>query len=378
MKKVSIFGSTGTIGQKAANIVKNNKEKYEIEAISGNNNYELLISQAKELLPKYVVVCNPVYYSLVKESLTEFKTEVLPSEELNNIAKINVNTFVMAISGSSGISSTFSALGHAKNIALATKEVVVCGGSYFMKESFRKQTKIIPIDSEHNAIYQCLEGENMKNVSKIILTASGGSFIDFDSKDLEKVTLEQALRHPNWNMGKKITIDSSTLFNKSMEIIEAAYLFDVNINKIEAVIHPQSIIHGMVLFEDGSVKAILSVPDMSIPIQYSLEYPDRSENKLIEKLDFSKSFSLEFKEKKDWQQKSLDVAYESFYEKKCIAFNSFNEEAVSDFLKEKIKFSDIYKIVKKRLDQVKHKENISSVEDIIEYINFYKNSRGSE
>lgn len=253
MKKISIFGSTGSIGQKALKIAQ--KSNFEVVSISGNRNHKKLIEQAEYYHPKYVCVSDYEAFEIVKDALIGKDTEVLPESEMNNISKLETDCFVMAISGIAGLEPTFSALGHTKRLAIATKEVIISAGDLLINFAKNYNTEIIPIDSEHSAIFQCIQGE--KNVVKeIILTASGGPFVDFEEDDLRKVTLSDALKHPNWTMGNKITIDSATLINKALEIIEASYLFNFPIENITPLIHPSSIIHGMVRFCDGSIIVI--------------------------------------------------------------------------------------------------------------------------
>lgn len=361
MKKISIFGSTGSIGQKALKIAQ--KSNFEVVSISGNRNHKKLIEQAEYYHPKYVCVSDYEAFKIVKDALIGKDTEVLPESEMNNISKLETDCFVMAISGIDGLEPTFSTLGHTKRLAIATKEVIISAGDLLINFAKNYNTEIIPIDSEHSAIFQCIQGE--KNVVKeIILTASGGPFVDFEEDDLRKVTLSDALKHPNWTMGNKITIDSATLINKVLEIIEASYLFNFQIENITPLIHPSSIIHGMVRFCDGSYKAVLSFPDMVFPISYALNYPNRVNCNLPD-LDFCKLKSLSFKELKPWQKRNIDLAYYAFKEKKVIALNIANEYAVSEFLESKINFCDIYKIISTVLEK-SPKEKICSLNDIKE------------
>ena len=364
MKKISIFGSTGCVGKKALNLAILNN--FEVVAISGNNNHEEVINQARLCNPKYVCMTNNDSYNIVKSELSSLDIEVLDGSALDDIAKIDIDISVMAIAGNAALSPTFSCLGHAKRLAIATKEAIISGGSFLMNEASKKGTSIIPIDSEHNAIFQCIENENKYDINKIILTASGGPFLDLSENELDMVTSKEALKHPNWIMGKKITIDSATLINKALEMIEAAYLFDMNIEKIEPLIHPESIIHGMVFFNDGSFKASISSPDMNLPISYSLNYPIRKPC-FMKSLDFTDIAALTFKQPKSWQKRNMDLAYLAFSEKKVIAFNIANEIAVKSFLQDEIKFSDIYRFVLDIMN-TSEKEEINSVGDIFELI----------
>ena len=368
MKTISIFGSTGCIGKKALELASLNN--FEVIAITGNNNHNELICQAKLHNPKYVCVSNNESYKVVKDALSQSEVKVLSGSGLSDLSKIDVDINVMAISGNAGIIPTFSCLGHAKRLAIATKEAIVSGGSFLIGEAKAKGTEILPIDSEHNAIFQCINFENPKDINKLILTASGGPFLDLDEKDLENITLKDALRHPNWIMGKNITVDSATLINKAIEIIEAAYLFEMPIEKIEALIHPESIIHGMVFFNDGTFKAALASPDMMLPISYALNYPNRKPC-FMKGIDFANIGELSFKKPKPWQKRNIDLAYQAFNEKKVIAFNVANEMAVKEFLDGKVKFKDIYEIVAGAI-KCCDKESADSLEDILDTISQVK------
>lgn len=364
MKTISIFGSTGTIGVKALEIAINNG--FEIVAITGNNNHKKLIEQAKLCNPKYVCVSDKNAFEIVKNALDLTNIQIVPHSEIDNIAKIEVDCFVMAIAGNAGLSPAFSCLGHTKRLAIATKEVIISGGNFLMKFARQKKTEIIPIDSEHNAIFQCLLGEDKNSVSEIILTASGGAFVNFEKSDLDNVAVNDALKHPNWIMGQKITIDSATLINKALEMIEAAYLFDIDIEKIKPLIHTDSIIHGLVKFIDNSFKLAVSFPDMRLPISYALNYPKRIACDL-KNLDFEKIGSLKFKELKNWQKRNINLAYDSFKENKVIAFNRANEIAVNYFLNGKLKFKEIYNFISKTLE-ISKSEKVNSINDIFSTI----------
>jgi 1-deoxy-D-xylulose-5-phosphate reductoisomerase len=274
----------------------------------------------------------------------------------------------MAISGISGLIPTFSLLGHSKVLAIATKEVIVSSGDLLINQSKKLNTKIIPIDSEHNAIFQLLSSENKSDIKDIIITASGGPFLELSEEDLKNVTLDDALKHPNWKMGRKNTIDSATLINKALEIIEAKYLFEFPMDKIKSIIHPESIIHGMTLLNDGTYKTIISSPDMKLPISFAMMYPNRCHDS-IKALDFCNLQKITFKKKKDWQERNINLAYTAFYEKKIISFNVANEIAVQQFLNKQIKFNDIYKVIANTLDKSKE-ENIKCLDDILEMLSF--------
>lgn len=370
MKNISIFGATGSIGEKALKIAK--ASGFEITAISGNRNYKKLIEQAKYYHPKYVCVTDDSVFKIVNEALLNENIRIIPKEEINNIAKLKTDCCVIAISGIAGLEPTFSSLGNTKRLAIATKEVIISAGDLLTDLAQKTKTEIIPVDSEHSAIFQCIQGEKKEFINEIILTASGGPFVDFEEKDLGKVTLSDALKHPNWTMGKKITIDSATLINKALEIIEASYLFKIPINNIKPLIHTSSIIHGLVKFNDGSYKAALSFPDMILPISYVLNYPERIDCKLPN-LDFCKLKSLDFKELKPWQKRNIDLAYYAFKEKKVIALNVANEYTVNMFLKGQINFCDIYKIISDILEK-SSEEDVCSLNDIKEICRNLKNT----
>ena len=369
MKKISIFGATGTIGKKAGEIAALNN--FEIIAITGNSNHEELIRQAKLYNPKYVCVTDNDGYKIVRDSLSGFETEVLDGSELKSIANLEVDVCVMAISGVSGLAPTFECLGRAKRLAIATKEAIICGGDLLINEAKVKNTEIIPVDSEHSSLFQCLAHENKNDINKLIITASGGPFLNLEESELANVSLAETLRHPNWTMGKKITVDSATMINKALEIIEASYLFDIPINKIEPLIHPESIIHGMAFFNDGSFKASLSAPDMFLPISYAINYPDRKPC-FMKGLDFSELGQLSFQKPKSWQKRNMNLAYESRQESKVIAFNIANEYAVDLFLREKIKFTDIYTTIMKTIEKSPN-EQTKSLGDIVNIISDIKN-----
>ncbi len=361
MKTVSIFGSTGTIGRKMVEVVLGAPQEFKVLSLVCQNNADLIVEQAQKLNPEYVIVTDDAAYNKARNILGGM---VLPAEELNSIAQLDVDIMGMAISGTAAITPSFACLGHAGTLAMANKETVVAGGAFFIDQAFKLGTKIIPVDSEHNAIYQCLLNEDIRTVKKIVLTCSGGPFVDLSQEDIKKVTVQEALQHPNWVMGKKITIDSATLINKALEIIEAAFLFSMDIKQVEAFIHRQSIIHGMVHFCDGSAKAVMGRPDMMVPIHYALHYPERRFCD-IPSVDFSELSCQKFN---DWQQRSVNFAYLAYNERKCIAFNVANEYVVKDFLNGKIQFYQIFDIIEKVMEGT-NTECVNSIEDIINFIN---------
>ncbi|MGL4796899.1 MAG: 1-deoxy-D-xylulose-5-phosphate reductoisomerase [Paraclostridium sp.] len=368
MKKISILGSTGSIGTQTLDVVRANRDKFEVVAISANSSINLLLEQIKEFKPKYVAVYNENSTKALKEMIpSDIKIEVLSGMEgLVAISSLDeIDVLLTAIVGMIGLVPTLEAIKKGKTIALANKETLVTAGQLVMDEAKKRNVKILPVDSEHSAIFQCLNGESHKEVESIILTASGGPFRGKIKNELLNVTKNEALKHPNWSMGRKISIDSSTLMNKGLEVIEAKWLFDVNTDKIDVVVHPQSIIHSMVQFVDSSIIAQMGCPDMKLPIQYALTYPDRILND-FERLDFSKLSSLTF-EKPDLETfPCLKLAYESLdmggtY---SAVLNAANEVLVNEFLEDKIGFYDIPYYIEKTLDA--HKSIVKpSLEEIL-------------
>lgn len=351
-KNIAILGSTGSIGTQTLDIIGQHPDLFKVSLLTANNNWELLASQAIKFRPSKVVIVNENFYTNLKEAL---KGTGIAVESGNNSLKESpaleeINIVVTALVGFSGLKPTVTAIKHGKTIALANKETLVVAGEIITRLSKEHNVKILPVDSEHSAIFQCLQGEEHKNMSKILLTASGGPFRTLSKKELENVTVEQALHHPNWNMGAKVTIDSASMMNKGLEMIEARWLFDCAPSKIEILVHPQSIVHSMVEYCDGSVKAQLGIPDMRIPIQYALSYPDRIPSPQFH-LDWSKARELTF-EKPDFDKYSLlRLAYEAIDKggnMPCI-LNAANEKAVEAFLKKKISFTQIPEIVEKSM-----------------------------
>lgn len=363
VKTISIFGSTGILGQKSLDIISKHRSKFELIAISGHSNHLLLIEQAIKFNPRYVLVTNKESFHIVKSTL-EGQCTVLSPEDYIDVCSVDTDITFMAISGIAALPLSFSVLGHTKILAMANKETIVAARFLFTNEALKRGASIIPVDSEHCGVFQCLLGENKKYVKKITLTASGGPFRKLSAQELSHVTVNEALNHPTWNMGKKITIDSASMMNKALEIIEAAVLFNIDIMKIDAVIHPQSIVHSFVSFKNGSQKASLGVADMSIPISYSLFFPEQ--NDYLSGLDFSRVCPLEFYPLKDWQLENVNMAYDAFSENKTIAFNAANEIAVREFLNGKILFSDIARIILK-IVSISEPERISDVSDILNY-----------
>lgn len=366
MKKLIILGSTGSIGRQTLDVVRSLKEEFEIIGLTGYNNVSLLSKQIKEFRPKVVAVKDEEKARKLRENLDE-PIEVLTGKEgLKEIVKYEADMVVVAVEGIAGLIPTVEAIKLGKNIALANKEVLVTAGEIVMGLVKEKKIEFLPVDSEHSAILQCLKGNNKKEVSNLILTASGGPFRGKKKKDLVNVTVEEALKHPNWKMGKKITIDSATLMNKGFEVIEARWLFDMPLDKIKVVIHPQSIIHSMVEYIDGSVIAQLSVPDMRIAIQYALNYPDRKYVEGVKFLDFYALGQLTFEEPDFETFKCLSLAYHAA---ECggtmtAVLNAADEVAVSLFLQNKINFLEIAEIIEEALENHKNIQN-PTLDDII-------------
>ena len=354
MKKILILGSTGSIGTNALELIRNNREKYEVVGISGNKNIELLKKQIEEFKPTSI-------YIGAEEDALNLKKEYSFIEEVyfgeNGLAELSKNSdydiILTAVSGAIGIDATVEAIKREKRIALANKETMVSAGAYINKllKEYQK-AEIVPVDSEHSALFQSLQGFKKENVKKLIITASGGTFRGKDLAYLENVTVEQALKHPNWSMGKKITIDSSTLVNKGLEVIEAHELFNVDYDDIEVVVHPQSIIHSMVEYVDGSIIAQMGVANMKTPILYAFTYPEKEYNSSINFLDLIKNNNLTFEEADRKVFKGIDLAYRAGRTGDTMptVFNASNEIAVELFMKKKIKFLDIYRIIEEAMN----------------------------
>ncbi len=347
MKHISIIGSTGYIGRKTLEVIRATRDQFRVKALAGGYNIPLLIQQAREFRPSLVSTSAKEGIDQIREELGEKCRVVCGEEGLIAVATHPESDFlVSAAVGALGLVPTLKAIESGKDLAIANKEALVIGGALIMKEVKRKSTMILPIDSEHSALHQCLRGEKIKNVKKLILTASGGPFRNLDKKDLKKVSPEQALNHPTWNMGKKITIDSATLMNKGLEIIEAHWLFGIDADHIEVLLHPQSIVHSMVEFFDGSVKCQMGVTDMKGPIQYALTYPDRMKTDLAS-LDLTSIEPLEFFAPDFKKFPCLNLAYYALKEEgtKPAILNAANEIAVYSFLNRKITFDKIHQVI---------------------------------
>ena len=367
MKNISILGSTGSIGTQTLDVIRKNKS-YKVVSLSANANIDLLEKQIFEFKPEMVAVGDEKKALELKRRLVGTKTKV--TSGMDGLIAVSTHELadvvVTSVVGMIGLIPTLEAIKANKTIALANKETLVTAGEIVMREAFHKKVSILPVDSEHCAIFQCLKSGKKNEVSKIILTASGGPFRGKSYNDLTKVGLEDALNHPTWSMGKKISIDSATLMNKGLEVIEAKWLFDVDVDNIDVLVHPQSIIHSMVEFIDGNVISQMGVHDMRIPIQYALDYPNREHND-IEKLDLAKIGSLTF-EKPDMETfKCLKLALNALKEGGTMpsVLNGANEMAVKLFLENKIRFLDIPELIGNIM--VRHKNIINpSLEDVLE------------
>ena len=358
-KKIAVLGSTGSIGQQTLDVVRSLPEKFEILAIAGGNNTDLLAAQIEEFRPYFI------YYDNQKSlpKLTGTACEFLSLEDM--ASHPDVDTVVIATSGTAGLNAVLAAAESGKTIALANKESLVMAGDIIMNKVRENGARILPVDSEHSAIWQCLRGEPQPP-ERIILTASGGPFRNYSLRQMEDITAEQALNHPTWKMGKKVTIDSATLMNKGLEVIEAHWLFDMPFGSIDIVIHPQSIIHSMVEFADGSLKAQLSIPDMRFPIQYALSYPEHLPNPGLPRLDWKQIGSLTFEEPDFEKFPCLKMAIEAGRKGGTYpaVLSAADEVAVDLFLSKRIKFTDIAGIVGKTLSE--HKQVVSpALEEII-------------
>ena len=367
MKKVLLLGSTGSIGINTLNVIRNFPEEFEITALTVNTRIDLLEPQINEFNPDTVVVKNEKSGSELRKKVAN-KCRVLTGEDglIEAASSLEYDIFVGAMVGFSGLAPALEAIKRGKIIALANKETLVVAGELVTRMCKKYGAKLIPIDSEHSAIYQCLEGEKNNCVEKIILTASGGPFLNKKKSALGTVTVEEALSHPNWKMGNKITIDSASMMNKGLEIIEAHWLFDIEKDKIEVVIHPQSIIHSMVQFVDGSIKAQLGLPDMKLPIQYALTYPNRLTNN-FKRINLPKIGNLTFFSPDMEKFECLKLAYKVLNEggtAPCV-LNAANEIAVDKFLKGKIKFSSIPQLINEALDKIENHKS-PDVETIFE------------
>src|SRR5678809_380129 len=360
VKRIALFGSTGSIGTQALNVIAANPDKFSAEVLTAQTNDELLIQQALKFNPNIVVIGDEKKYMKVKEALASTNIKVFAGEKsLEEVAAMDCYDLMLAaIVGYAGLRPTLKAICHGKTIALANKETLVVAGDIVIQKAVENRVPIIPVDSEHSAIFQCLIGETRNRIEKVILTASGGPFLGRKPNYLVNVKREHALQHPNWSMGAKVSIDSATLMNKGLEMIEAKWLFNLQPHQIEVVVHPQSIVHSLVQFEDGSLKAQMGMPDMKLPIQYALAFPQRLASK-FPRYDFKKPSTLTFEEPDLRTFRNLVLATEALYKggnMPCI-LNAANEIAVFSFLRNRIGFLDITEMVERTMEKISFIEN---------------------
>ena len=354
-KRIAVFGSTGSVGTQTLQVIAAHPDLFEVELLTAQTNDELLIEQALQFNPNAVVIGDQHKYAKVKQALAATDTKVFAGEKsLEEAAAFDTyDLMVAAIVGFAGLKSVMQAIEHGKAVALANKETLVVAGDIVMRRALENRVPIIPVDSEHSAIFQCLVGETRNRIEKVILTASGGPFLGKKPNFLVNVKRDHALQHPNWNMGAKISVDSATLMNKGLEMIEAKWLFNLAPTQIQAVIHPQSIIHSMVQFEDGSIKAQMGMPDMKLPIQYALSFPHRIPND-FPRYDFKKISSLTFEEPDLKTFRNLALATDALHKGgnlPCI-LNAANEIAVWAFLRNRIGFLDMTEVIEKTADKL--------------------------
>lgn len=352
---IAILGSTGSIGTQALDVIRNQREHLHVEVLSAHRNADLLIAQAIEFEPNTVVIGQVELLDQVKSALFDRGIKVYGGPEaLEQVVEMDgVDMVLTALVGAAGLRPTLRAIRSKKHIALANKETLVVAGELVMAEARHYGVDIHPVDSEHSAIYQCLAGEVVNPIEKLILTASGGPFRGMSRNELSKVTKAQALKHPNWDMGAKITIDSASMMNKGLEVIEARWLFDVRMDQIEVVVHPQSIVHSCVQFEDGSIKAQLGLPDMKLPIQYALGYPKRLANS-FERFDFAKFSQLTFEAPDLEAFRNLQLAFDAGYRggNAPAVLNAANEIAVARFLRDEVTFNGMTDLIERAMNSV--------------------------
>ncbi len=375
MKKfVTVLGATGTVGSKTLEIIRENREEFEVVGISAHSNVSLLVKFTIEFLPKYIVLSNLLLLPELEKQVSHLDVEILQGEEgLSFLASKKTDILVAAITGFAGFKPIFQAINSGIDVALANKEALVAGGHLIMPLAKEKGVRIFPIDSEHNAIFQCMMGQKWSEVDKVTLTASGGPFVSMSRNETFYVSPNKALKHPTWIMGKKISIDSATMMNKGLETIEAAWLFNIRKEKISAIIHPQSIVHGIVKFRDQSVITHMAPTDMKVPISQVLAWPKRLNIKLKE-IDFTKIENLEFKEIDIVQFPCFGLAYQLIDEHPCysVALNAANEIAVNLYLNYKLDFGNIYTLVAKTIERIEINE-LNDYQSIVDYDNYARN-----
>lgn len=354
-KNIAILGSTGSIGTQALDVVRFHKDHFGVEVLTAQNNADLLIKQAAEFKPNTVVIGNEGLYDKVQSALDPLDIKVFCGESaLASVAEMDsVDLVLTALVGYAGLKPTIKAIEAGKNIALANKETLVVAGELITKLAQEKGVNIFPVDSEHSAIFQCLAGEFHNPIEKIILTASGGPFRGKSVEELKLVTKAQALKHPNWDMGAKITIDSASLMNKGLEVIEAKWLFGLNADQVDVIVHPQSIIHSMVQFEDGSIKAQMGLPDMKLPIQYAMGYPARMKSE-FPRFNFVDYPSLTFEQPDSKTFRNLQLAFDALERggNTACVLNAANEQAVAAFLKDEISFLEMSDVVEQCMSKI--------------------------
>ncbi len=359
-KRIALFGSTGSIGTQALNVIAANSHLFSAEILTAQGNDELLVKQALEFNPNIVVIGDERKYQKVKDALAHTHVKVFTGEKaLEDVASMDCYDMMLAaIVGFAGLKPTLKAIDNGKMIALANKETLVVAGDIVMARAVEKRVPVIPVDSEHSAIFQCMVGETRNRIEKIILTASGGPFLGKKPNFLVNVKRDHALQHPNWAMGAKITIDSATLMNKGLEMIEAKWLFNLKPEQVQVVVHPQSIIHSMVMFEDGSIKSQMGLPDMKLPIQYALAFPHRITNN-FPRYDFKKPNTLTFEEPDIKTFRNLSLASDALFKGgnlPCI-LNAANEIAVYAFLKNRLGFLDMTDLIEKTMNKIPFIQN---------------------
>ncbi|WP_317196987.1 1-deoxy-D-xylulose-5-phosphate reductoisomerase [Flavihumibacter profundi] len=354
-KRIAIFGSTGSIGTQALEVIAANPTLFSVEVLTAQQNDELLVQQALQYNPNIVVIGDEGRYQKVKDALAGTNTKVFAGEQsIEDVAGMDCYDLMLAgIVGFAGLKPTLRAVEQGKAVALANKETLVVAGDIMMRKAIEKRVPIIPVDSEHSAIFQCLVGENLNPIDKIILTASGGPFLGKKPNFLVNVKRDHALQHPNWSMGAKISIDSATLMNKGLEMIEAKWLFNLKPEQVQVMVHPQSIIHSMVQFQDGSIKAQMGLPDMKLPIQYALSFPQRLAN-AFPRYDFRRPNTLTFEEPDIKTFRNLSLATEALYKGgnlPCV-LNAANEIAVFAFLRNRVGFLDMTDVIERTMQKV--------------------------
>jgi len=378
MKKITILGSTGSIGKKTLEIIRNNREDFQVIALSAYNSHQEIISQALEFNPLYIVIYKEDNAEIIKSKLKNTNIKILFGHDgISEITSLENDIIISAITGFAALKPTLNAIKYSKRIGLANKESIVCAGRYLLDHAKKHNCEIIPIDSEHNSIFQLLDGKKINdNIHKVIITASGGPFFNYPIEKFSEISISEALKHPNWIMGKKITIDSATMVNKALELIEARILFNIEIKKLEVLIHPESIIHALIQYIDGSCKALLACHDMAVPIAHSIYYPKviSQNNYHLDLLDIK---NLSFN-KVDYQKfPAVKLAYHIMQEGKTLPliFNCANEVMVNNFLAGKIKFIDIITNIEKILESYDNQEleNIEHLFSIEQEIRFKAN-----